>query len=159
MELTVFEHWTEFAVRLGIRDPERYYLGRFVALSSREVIQTFDLKKRRYISTTSMDAELALITANIAHAGPGKLFYDPLRRDGRVPRRRGPLGRPDLGERHRPAADARRQCRAVTEGKLPAVRPCSLALEDVFTADLTHSPIRPAAAGVADRRRRRTEER
>lgn len=43
----------------------------------RPLIEKHDLKKRPYISTTSMDAELALVTANLALAGPGKIFLDP----------------------------------------------------------------------------------
>ncbi|KAL4959664.1 uncharacterized protein BDV14DRAFT_193615 [Aspergillus stella-maris] len=58
-------------------DPANVYLGRWIAEGSREVIQKYDLKKRKYISTTSMDAELSLVTANMACAAPGKLFYDP----------------------------------------------------------------------------------
>ena len=54
-------------------------------MSSRAVIGTYDLKKREYISTTSMDSELALITANIALAGPGKLFFDPFVGTGSFP--------------------------------------------------------------------------
>lgn len=57
--------------------PVNIYLARRVAEGSRELVTRYDLKKRRYISTTSMDAELSLITANMAGAGPGKLFYDP----------------------------------------------------------------------------------
>lgn len=57
--------------------PNMIYFGRWIADSSRELVAKYDLKKRRYISTTSMDAELSLVTANIALAGPGKLFYDP----------------------------------------------------------------------------------
>ncbi|KAL4862699.1 hypothetical protein BDV12DRAFT_190209 [Aspergillus spectabilis] len=57
--------------------PLNIYLGRFIAGSSREAVNKYDLKKRRYISTTTMDAELSLITANMAGAAPGKLFYDP----------------------------------------------------------------------------------
>lgn len=53
------------------------YFGRWLTSSSRNLIDRYDLKKRRYISTTSMDAELALVTANMALAGPGKLVYDP----------------------------------------------------------------------------------
>ncbi|KAJ0420138.1 hypothetical protein BJY00DRAFT_301754 [Aspergillus carlsbadensis] len=60
-----------------VSEPVKIYLGRWLANSSREVVNKYDLKKRRYISTTSMDAELTLITANMAGAGPGKLFYDP----------------------------------------------------------------------------------
>ncbi|PWY80618.1 RNA methylase family protein [Aspergillus heteromorphus CBS 117.55] len=59
------------------QEPRTIYFGRWIANSSRDVINKYDLKKRRYISTTSMDAELTLITANMAHAGPGKIFYDP----------------------------------------------------------------------------------
>ncbi|KAL5042205.1 hypothetical protein BDW71DRAFT_200773 [Aspergillus fruticulosus] len=57
--------------------PVNIYLARKIAESSREMVNKYDLKKRRYISTTSMDAELSLITANMANAAPGKLFYDP----------------------------------------------------------------------------------
>ncbi|KAF7118199.1 hypothetical protein CNMCM5793_007600 [Aspergillus hiratsukae] len=60
-----------------LQTPQKIYFGRWVANSSREVVNKYDLKKRRYISTTSMDAELSLVTANMAHAAPGKLFFDP----------------------------------------------------------------------------------
>ncbi|KAF2691071.1 tRNA guanosine-2'-O-methyltransferas-like protein TRM11 [Lentithecium fluviatile CBS 122367] len=66
-------------------EPKHLYLGRFVAASGRDAKTTYDLKKRHYISTTSMDAELALLTANIALAGPGKLFYDPFMGTGGFP--------------------------------------------------------------------------
>ena len=65
--------------------PKQLYLGRFVAASGRDAKTTYDLKKRHYISTTSMDAELALLTANIALAAPGKLFYDPFMGTGGFP--------------------------------------------------------------------------
>jgi len=55
----------------------RAFLGRKLGDSSRHLRERHDLKKRPYISTTSMDAELALITANLALAAPGKLFLDP----------------------------------------------------------------------------------
>lgn len=58
-------------------EPQVIYLGRFLAKSDRAAILKYDLKKRNYISTTSMDAELSLVTANMALAAPGKLFYDP----------------------------------------------------------------------------------
>ena len=57
--------------------PEKIYFGRWIADSSRDMAGRYNLKKRRYISTTSMDAELSLVTANMALAAPGKLFYDP----------------------------------------------------------------------------------
>ncbi|CAN9112539.1 unnamed protein product [Alternaria alternata] len=53
---------------LNCKTPKYLYFGRFIAESCRnEAKKTFDLKKRHYISTTSMDAELTLLTANIAH--------------------------------------------------------------------------------------------
>jgi tRNA (guanine10-N2)-methyltransferase len=60
-----------------IEEPRKIYLGRKIGQSCREDIIKYDLKKRRYISTTSMDAELSLVTANMALAAPGKLFFDP----------------------------------------------------------------------------------
>ncbi|KAF2463138.1 tRNA guanosine-2'-O-methyltransferase [Lindgomyces ingoldianus] len=77
---TVFEDYKEHAAEL------RYlYFGRLVGSSSRHLKTTYDLKKRHYISTTSMDAELALLTANMALAAPGKLFYDPFMGTGGFP--------------------------------------------------------------------------
>jgi tRNA (guanine10-N2)-methyltransferase len=61
------------------------HFGRFIGASARDQIRKFDLKKRTYIATTSMEAELALITANIACAAPGKLFYDPFVGTGSFP--------------------------------------------------------------------------
>lgn len=55
----------------------RVFLGRKVGDSCRRLTHKHDLKRRPYISTTSMDAELALVTANMALASPGKIFLDP----------------------------------------------------------------------------------
>lgn len=77
----VFEHYD-----LDVPEAKYFYLGRLIAESCRnEAKKTYDLKKRHYISTTSMDAELTLVTANIAHAGPGKIFYDPFMGTGGFP--------------------------------------------------------------------------
>lgn len=70
---------------LDAKSPKYLYLGRWLADSGRDAKNTYDLKKRHYISTTSMDAELALLTANIAQAAPGKLFYDPFMGTGGFP--------------------------------------------------------------------------
>lgn len=70
---------------LDAKEPKCLYLGRWIADSGRDAKNTYDLKKRHYISTTSMDAELALLTANIALAAPGKLFYDPFMGTGGFP--------------------------------------------------------------------------
>lgn len=48
-------------------------------------MNTYSLKTRKYISTTSMDAELSLITANLTLAAPGKVFYDPFVGTGSFP--------------------------------------------------------------------------
>ena len=65
--------------------PKHIYFGRWIACSQRDVINTYSLKKRQYLSTTSMDSELALITANLTLAAPGKLIYDPFVGTGSFP--------------------------------------------------------------------------
>jgi tRNA (guanine10-N2)-methyltransferase len=71
---------------LDVKVPRCLYFGRLIAESRRnEAKKTYDLKMRHYISTTSMDAELTLITANIAQVAPGKLFYDPFMGTGGFP--------------------------------------------------------------------------
>ena len=57
--------------------PKHLYFTRLVAYSQRHLIDKHSLKSRPYISTTSMDAELALVTATLALASPGKFFLDP----------------------------------------------------------------------------------
>lgn len=60
------------------RHPKHIYFARLLTSNtSRHLIEKHDLKKRPYISTTSMDAELALITATLTHCGPGRLILDP----------------------------------------------------------------------------------
>jgi len=55
----------------------RIYFGREVAASARHLIGIFDVKRRDYIGTTSMDAELSLIMSNMAKAKKGSLILDP----------------------------------------------------------------------------------
>lgn len=57
----------------------RMIFGRQVQLSNRVngILDKYDLKKRRYIGTTSFDAELSLVSCNIAQVGPCKVVYDP----------------------------------------------------------------------------------
>ncbi|KAF2221175.1 tRNA guanosine-2'-O-methyltransferase TRM11 [Elsinoe ampelina] len=57
--------------------PSRVFLSLSPSPSSRHLTTTLDLKHRHYISTTSMDAELSLISANLALSAPGKTIYDP----------------------------------------------------------------------------------
>lgn len=92
VEFTVFEEWiasgsdpvetvngeTNGLGQLNLsRKLRKVFFGRKIGDSRRPLIEKHDLKKRPYISTTSMDAELALVTANLALAAPGKLFLDP----------------------------------------------------------------------------------
>ncbi|ORX45312.1 tRNA guanosine-2'-O-methyltransferase [Hesseltinella vesiculosa] len=53
------------------------YMGRLVARGNRDLVKTYNLKKRKYLGTTSMDAELSLIMANQALATDAKMVYDP----------------------------------------------------------------------------------
>ncbi|KAL8696975.1 MAG: hypothetical protein Q9201_007382 [Fulgogasparrea decipioides] len=69
----------------GVKEPKRIYFGRLIATSSRAILDTYTLKKRKYLSTTSMDSELALVTANLTQAAPGRLFYDPFVGTGSFP--------------------------------------------------------------------------
>ena len=60
------------------RSPHSLYFGLLLSTSPRHTLTLkHDLKRRPYISTTSMDATLALVSANLAHAGPGRVIYDP----------------------------------------------------------------------------------
>lgn len=59
--------------------PFSMWFGRQVLVSARtnNLLDFYDLKNRTYIGTTSFDAELAMISCNIAQVGPGKIAYDP----------------------------------------------------------------------------------
>ncbi len=80
LKLCVFEDFGS-----GYDTPETLHFGRLIAGGMRRAITTLDLKKRCYISTTSMDSEIALLTANMALSGPGKLLYDPFMGTGSLP--------------------------------------------------------------------------
>ncbi len=60
------------------RRPHRLLFGLLLSPSPRHTLTLkHDLKRRPYIFTTSMDATLALVSANLAHAGLGRIIYDP----------------------------------------------------------------------------------
>lgn len=61
----------------GSAEPRQLFMGRYVGQGSRDLVATYDLKKRAYLGTTSMDAELSLVMANMALARPNSLIYDP----------------------------------------------------------------------------------
>jgi len=155
-EFTIFEDWPERSVPLGIPDPKTYYLGRRVGFGARDLPRRLDLKKRRYISTTSMDSELALITANLALAGPGKLVYDPFVGTGSFPVACGLFGAltfgSDIDGRSVRGDEREKTLRANFEqyGIVPR-------MGGFFTADLTNAPIRRVELGAGgDGKRGRT---
>lgn len=57
--------------------PKQMWFGRFITNSDRSAMDRLDLRRRKYIGTTTFDAELALLTCNIAQLSPGKVMYDP----------------------------------------------------------------------------------
>ncbi|RKP39330.1 S-adenosyl-L-methionine-dependent methyltransferase [Dimargaris cristalligena] len=61
----------------ALTNPNEIHFGRLIAYSNRDVVQTYNLKKREYLGNTSMDAELSLVMANQALARPGTITYDP----------------------------------------------------------------------------------
>jgi tRNA (guanine10-N2)-methyltransferase len=86
----VFNVFEEYGIavdkpRVYATTPSKLFLARLIAYGGRAAIKDYDLKKRRYINTTSMDSELALLTANMALASSGKLFYDPFVGTGSFP--------------------------------------------------------------------------
>jgi tRNA (guanine10-N2)-methyltransferase len=141
-EFVVFEEYGLLSEkpRAYSKTPSRLFLTRFLAFGGRSAITKFDLKKRKYINTTSMDSELALITANIALAGPGRLFYDPFAGTGSFPIACSQFGAMSLGS----DLDGR-----VIRGKPKNNIKTSFAQYglqarwlDGFTSDLTNSPVR-----------------
>lgn len=138
---TIFELWPFNSIPLGIETPTCMYLGRFLAASSRDLITRLDLKKRDYISTTSMDSELALVTANIALAAPGKLFYDPFAGTGSFPVACAQFGAlaygSDIDGRSMRGEGGKKSLKG-NFGQYN-LKSC---FGDVFASDLTNSPIR-----------------
>ncbi|AQK71729.1 uncharacterized protein LOC100280406 [Zea mays] len=53
------------------------FFGREVGAADRHLLPTYQLKSRKYIGPTAMDAEMAFLMANQGLASPGKLVYDP----------------------------------------------------------------------------------
>ncbi|KAG6000598.1 hypothetical protein E4U21_005289 [Claviceps maximensis] len=138
---TLFELWPFNSVPLKLLHPSSYLLGRLLGSSARDTVLKFDLKKRGYISTTSMDSELSLITANIALAGPGKLIYDPFVGTGSFPIACACFGAIGWGS----DIDGRSMR---GEGGNKSLKGnfrqygLEMGLGDVFSADLVNTPIR-----------------
>lgn len=141
------------------RAPTLFHFGRFLARGARDLVGHYDLKKRPYISTTSMDSELALVTANMALAGPGKLFYDPFAGTGSFPVACAAFGATSWGSDIDGRAVRGSGNDARAEAKRGAVRGektlrgnfrfygLEERLGDVFTSDLTNTPLRRLSFG------------
>eukprot|EP01103_Thecamoeba_quadrilineata_P014513 TRINITY_DN4344_c0_g1_i1.p1 TRINITY_DN4344_c0_g1~~TRINITY_DN4344_c0_g1_i1.p1 ORF type:complete len:384 (-),score=63.36 TRINITY_DN4344_c0_g1_i1:8-1159(-) len=57
--------------------PKQILLLREIAKGQKKLVDRYTLKKRKYLGTTSMDAQLSLVLANQAHAQSGSFIYDP----------------------------------------------------------------------------------
>lgn len=126
----------------GVKEPTRVYLGRLVVGSSRPILDTYTLKKRKYLSTTSMDSELALVTANLTQAAPGKLFYDPFAGTGSFPIACAHFGAVSMGsDIDGRAVRGKNGVNIMTNFQQYNLVDKYL---DSFIADLTHIPLRTA---------------
>ncbi|KAL8859482.1 MAG: hypothetical protein Q9178_004160 [Gyalolechia marmorata] len=126
----------------GSNEPTRVYLGRLVQGSSRPILDTYTLKKRKYLSTTSMDSELALLTANLTQAALGKLFYDPFVGTGSFPIACAHFGAVSMGsDIDGRAVRGKDGVDIITNFQQYNLMDKYL---DSFIADLTHTPLRTA---------------
>lgn len=134
-EFCVLEDYERYAEK-----PYKLYFGRLVSEGGRNAMVKYDLKKRKYISTTSMDSELALITANITKAAPGKFFYDPFVGTGSFPIACSHFGATTLG------SDIDGRSVRGTEGRNIVTNFEQYKLMnwwmDSFVSDLTNTPLR-----------------
>lgn len=134
-QFTIFEEY-----QLKAKHPHRVYMGRLVAESGRKAITKYNLKKRKYIATTSMDAELSLVTANLALAAPGKLAYDPFTGTGSFPLACAHFGATVFGSDLDGRSIRGKKGRSV-RANFEQYGTSSLYL-DGFAADLTNTPLR-----------------
>ncbi|AET37806.1 tRNA (guanine-N2-)-methyltransferase Ecym_2049 [Eremothecium cymbalariae DBVPG len=76
---TVIERYANISENIGGEKPVHLYFGRLVQKSDRlcGVLDKYDLKRRPYKGTTSFEAELSLVSANIAQVKPMHFMYDP----------------------------------------------------------------------------------
>ncbi|KAJ8101557.1 S-adenosyl-L-methionine-dependent methyltransferase [Lipomyces tetrasporus] len=140
---TIIEEYN--AASVPINDPrvlKDICFGRFIRDGQRDIIDKYDLKKRKYIGTTSFDAELALISSNIGLAAPGKLVYDPFAGTGSFLVAASHFGAMAFGS----DIDGRQirgtpNSNIVTNYNQYNVKSQFL---DTFVCDFTHNPIRPS---------------
>lgn len=129
-------------------EPKMIYFGRLVATSDRDAIWDYSLKQRKYISTTSMDSELALVTANLTLAASGKLFYDPFVGTGSFPIACSHFGAMSFGsDIDGRSVRGKKGCNIQTSFAQYGLQRRYL---DGFIADLTHAPLRVVGGGWLD---------
>lgn len=162
VEFAVLEEWLPLPVQQEVEqqsdglqsslDPvagtslRRVFLGRRIGTSRRWLREKHDLKKRPYISTTSMDAELALLTANMALASPGKIFLDPFVGTGGFMVAAAELGAVVLGS-DIDGRSFRGKGLGLDQGVGANLNKYGLAhlFGDCLTSDLTNTPFRSSA--------------
>ena len=129
---------------LPTHHPKALFLGRKISPSSRHLIDKHDLKQRPYISTTSMDAELALVTANLALAAPGKFILDPFVGTGSFLLAAAELGATTLGSDIDGRSFRGKHGRGLTQGVGANFARYNLThlFTDCLTSDLVHTPFR-----------------
>ena len=132
---TIFEDY-----KLDAEKPFRLFFGKQIAESGRKAVAKYSLKKRKYIATTSMDAELSLVTANMALSAPGKLGYDPFMGTGSFPLACAHFGSTVCGSDMDGRSIRGKKGRTV-RANFEQYGTSSLYL-DGFTADLTNTPLR-----------------
>ncbi|KAK9460189.1 S-adenosyl-L-methionine-dependent methyltransferase [Lipomyces oligophaga] len=139
----IIEEYSESENEEETRQPRIIVFGRLIAESQRSVVDKYDLKKRRFIGTTSFDAELALISCNIALAGPSKIVYDPFAGTGSFLVAASHFGAMALGS----DIDGR-QMKGKAKGNNIRSNYKQYHLQsrflDTFIGDFTHNPIRPS---------------
>ncbi|KAK9475069.1 S-adenosyl-L-methionine-dependent methyltransferase [Dipodascopsis tothii] len=116
--------------------------GRLVAESDRAAVDKYDLKKRAYIGTTSFDAELSLVCANIAQVAPGKLVYDPFVGTGSFLVAASHFGGTAIGS-DIDGRQIRGKKNATIAGNY-AQYGLGAFFQDIFACDFTHNPLRPS---------------
>lgn len=76
VEFYIFEEFD----RLGIDDgspPKMIYFARFISGSRRDLVDSFTLKRRKYLGTTSMESEISFFSVNQGLVKNGSLVLDP----------------------------------------------------------------------------------
>lgn len=134
-QFTIFEESDH-----GAKTPKRVLFGRYIASGGRRAMIDYNVKKRKYISTTTMDAELSLITANLAQAGPGRLAYDPFMGTGSFPLACAYFGSCVFGSDMDGRSIRGKKDRSV-KANFEQYGTVSRYL-DGFTADITNTPVR-----------------